>query len=187
MGKMTEVAYIAVDLETWSSRSDAAIASIGAVFFRPGSEHFDTFSRNIYLDSCVEAGLHVGGETIDWWLSQSPQASDALSVDRVKLKRALYEFSNWCKMYEDFHLWSHATFDVPILGRAYAAFGQKPPWKYRWCRDLRTLQDLAFGDEKVDLPSGGEHIALQDALRMRALVEACYTKLGLIGGEDAGD
>jgi DNA polymerase III epsilon subunit-like protein len=56
---------IMVDLETMSTRSHAAICSIGAVKFE-GKEILDTFYCTIDLKTCKEAGMHISKDTIKW-------------------------------------------------------------------------------------------------------------------------
>ena len=57
---------VMLDLETMSVRSNAAIASIGAVKFEVGSGIVDQFYRTVDLRTCKAVGLHVDPETVVW-------------------------------------------------------------------------------------------------------------------------
>jgi hypothetical protein len=48
------------------------------------------------------------------------------------------------------------------------------PWNYWQIRDTRTLFDLGFDP---DMPKGGKHDALQDAIRQAVGVQNMYAKL----------
>ena len=83
-----------IDLETYSTRSNASIASIGAVKFE-GAEIIDTFYCTIDPATCKAAGLHFDKETLHWWTQQSKEARDALLKDNISLTAALNSFSEW--------------------------------------------------------------------------------------------
>lgn len=62
----------------------------------------------------------------------------------------------------DISVWSHATFDPPILQNAYNKVGLQTPIHYRWNRDIRTLCELS-GVEKTEV-KGVAHNALDDCI-----------------------
>ena len=82
---------VMLDLETMSTSSSAAIVSIGAVKFDPhgkigdfgdpANAEYKPFYCTVELTSCIDAGLHVSGSTIEWWLKQE---NDAAVVDRFR-------------------------------------------------------------------------------------------------------
>ena len=59
-------------------------------------------------------------------------------------------------------IWSHATFDAPVLDATFRAVDKVLPWHYRDNRDLRTLFD---GLELTELKRGHplEHTCGWDA------------------------
>ena len=76
--------HVMIDLETMSTRSHAAICSIGAVKFK-GKEVLDTFYCTIDAATCKAAGLHFEKSTLEWWSRQSKEARSALLKDNLPL------------------------------------------------------------------------------------------------------
>ena len=159
-----------LDLETLGTAPNSAILQIGLARFDPaGSGIDDTFERTISLDSCLQAGLKIDGDTFAWWLTQSEAARRAVIYNPQPLTRALIDLTAWLG-YINFQqpenvIWSHgAAFDVPILASAYRACGYKEPWDHRLVRDTRTLFWLAEqrGWEKPKRETA--HTALADAV-----------------------
>ena len=72
---------VMLDLETMSVRSNAAIASIGAVKFDTETGIVDKFYRTVDLRTSKAVGLHVDPETVGWWNNQSKEARQALLKD----------------------------------------------------------------------------------------------------------
>lgn len=167
---------IMLDLETISVRPDASIVIIGAIKFKRGEKYDEkktyedldsknVFYRRITLDSCKSIGLREDEETKEWWSQQDEDVRfEALDhPDRVTIKEALKDFSKWF-MYSSCIWGNGSSFDITILGEAYAKCGMKPPWKFWLVRDLRTLFDLGRIRMK-DLPDNGKHHALHDCYR----------------------
>ncbi|EGU4505611.1 3'-5' exoribonuclease, partial [Salmonella enterica] len=70
------------DLETMGKKSNAPIVSIGGVFFEPQTgELGPEFCRVINLESAMGQGAVPDGDTIIWWLRQSPEARAAICAD----------------------------------------------------------------------------------------------------------
>ena len=64
-----------IDLETMGKNKDAPIVSIGAVFFTPETGDIgQEFYAVVSLESAMEQGATPDGDTILWWLKQSPEA-----------------------------------------------------------------------------------------------------------------
>ena len=156
-----------VDLETMGNKSRAAIISIGAVEFDiETGETCDSFHANVDLQSSLDVGLEVNGDTIEWWLQQSAEARERVLEDTDSLGFVLSEFTRWfSELGRDVQVWGNsARFDLGILEDAYEALGWSVPWNFRCERDLRTL--VAFAPEiKAGLvPSfkGVEHDPVDD-------------------------
>lgn len=158
--------HVMVDLETLSTKPNAAIISIGAVTFNPATgELGKTLKVNIQMQSCIDAGLAVDGDTLEWWFKQSKEAQERATQNAVPLLSGL-------KLFRDFliynastnpHIWGNGSdFDNVILGNAYAATGQKAPWKYSKNRCYRSMKDLAPSIEMKR--EGVHHDALSDAI-----------------------
>jgi len=73
---------IMVDLETMSTRSHAAICSIGAVKFE-GKEILDTFYCTVDIKSCKDAGMHISKDTVKWWSEQNKEALRELTRNNI--------------------------------------------------------------------------------------------------------
>lgn len=153
---------VMIDLETMSTRSDAAICSIGAVKFE-GIEILDTFYCTINIDSCKDAGLRISKDTVEWWSKQNPNALKELRKNNILLPAALTNFSEWFGT-SSLQVWGNgAVFDNTILSNAYFTLGKLPPWKAWDDRCYRTVKNL-FHWIPADAREGTHHNALDDAM-----------------------
>jgi DNA polymerase III epsilon subunit-like protein len=152
---------VMIDLETYSTRPNAAIASIGAVKFE--DDHIiDTFYCTIAPASCKEAGLHFEKSTLEWWSKQSKEARDALLKDNLLLEEALTNFEAWYGS-KSLPTWGNgAAFDNVIMESAYRALDRKRPWLPWEDRCYRTMKNLV--NIPIDKREGTYHNALDDAL-----------------------
>lgn len=151
-----------LDLETMSVRSNAAIASIGAVKFEVGQGVIDTFYRTVDIRTCKALGLHIDPETVQWWSQQSKEARDALLKENVSLHQALTDFSEWFGT-SSLPTWGNgAGFDNVIMENAFIACGLKRPWRPWEDRCYRTLKNII--QVPIDERQGVYHNALDDAM-----------------------
>lgn len=193
---MKKTLNIAIDLETASLKSDAAILSIAALPFFPcdfdaedGNSVFsedegDRFYLIVNNNSCIAAGLHVDMDTVRWWSTRSDEAKAEILAPPVLLASALDQFITWLEAmsvkYEATPiLWAQGSdFDFPILRNACAACGLQEPWHRTQMRDARThlleMLEYLFGpsDKPYDvIPEMPQeewvrHSALSDARKM---------------------
>lgn len=160
---------ISLDIETLSTRPNAAIASIGAVRFDPHSDWIgDTFHANVSLFNCQHHGLAIDTATVLWWLQQNDAARARLVAgqqDAMPLLTALEVLAEFIfATAAEPELWVNgASFDLPILASAYRAVDLPLPWNYWQERDLRTIKALNKG-ARIDRAEGIKHNALYDAL-----------------------
>ena len=153
---------VMLDLETMSVRSNASIASIGAVKFEVGTGIVDKFYRTIDLRTCKAVGLHVDPETVGWWNKQSKEARQALLKDNVSLNQALDDFTEWFGR-SSLPTWGNgAGFDSVIMENAFAACNMKRPWRPWEDRCYRTIKSII--QVPADERQGVYHNALDDAL-----------------------
>lgn len=158
--------HIMIDLETMSTRSNAAIISIGAVHF-DSDNLFESFYMPVSLKSCMDLNLHTSQSTIDWWMKQSAEARAAWQTeDAPSLFIAMVKFTEWVRTIgtdKQICPWGNgADFDLPIIGSAYHALDAEPPWKYYNHRCFRTMRGMF---EVGEMPRAGTyHHALDDAL-----------------------
>lgn len=150
---MKKVLNIAVDTETLSRRSTAAIIGIAARVFDPDGGCVEGEDRDFHVaidaTSCAMLGMDFDQDTVDWWSRKSDEQKKQFELtDRIK--SALSKFSIFI---EDMMLlneadivriWCQGTdFDIPILRNAFvSAYKDRSektiPWKFNEVRDSRT-------------------------------------------------
>jgi len=121
-----------LDIETLGTRPTSVICQLGACYFdRQTGEIGEKFLQNIEVGSALMAGLTIDQSTVDWWKEQDEQTWHTGLVD---IWSVLHLFSDFCKDVKS--VWSHASFDVPIVQNAYQICGIKSPWHYRAAKDI---------------------------------------------------
>jgi hypothetical protein len=161
--------HLMLDLETMAKDSNAAIVSIGAVEFNMKTgETGKEFYVNVSLQSCLDIGLQVDGDTIMWWLRQSDAARQKLTEGDVKnIQVALIEFSAFVESCEGKHceIWGNsARFDIGIIADAYKKCHLTNPWDFRQERDVRTLVSFHPIIKQMTKFVGTEHNSVHDCL-----------------------
>lgn len=135
--------HIMIDIETLSTRSDAAIFAIGAVEFT-----LDRITREArwLIDPTTAVGYR-DDSTLDWWADQV--ASEPLLKSLFKgLKRSsavANELAEWIMPAFDAHwVWAGpSTFDLTILKTWYRTLGIAYPINWQNERDMSTLARVA--------------------------------------------
>ena len=157
------MSHIMIDLETMSTKPNAAIVAIGAVEFSKeglGREFYVT----VTLSSNEEYGRHVSASTIMWWLEQSNEARKELTNAKVGLQEALELFSVFVRSVKPTGVWGNgAGFDNVVLREAYSAVftENSEPWPFYADRCYRTIRNLT--DHRAVKFDGEKHNALSDA------------------------
>jgi exodeoxyribonuclease VIII len=161
-----------VDLETMSTNSHASIVSIGAVKFDPhgkvgvlgdpSNSEYKPFFCTVDLVSCIDAGMHVSGQTVMWWLEQEKAAQTSLKGEpHWPIEKALGEFWIWFGG-TSVPTWGNgADFDCVVLNNAYERLHGAAPFTYHHRRCFRTMKAL-FPDVTYVKPVLAHH-ALSDA------------------------
>jgi hypothetical protein len=166
---------VMLDLETLGTRHDALIMQIGACYFdRMTGEIGVAFSANIDPGSYNDK-FTVDYDTIKWWMQQSDDARRLVMEAPMSLVEAIFGLTHFLEG-KDVTLWSHATFDMPILHNAFQTVGMKNPVPFRNMRDLRTLVDLADYTDKLER-DGVHHHALDDAKFQVRYASEAFKKL----------
>lgn len=168
-----DASHIMVDIETYSSRSNGLIRSIGAVEFNIQEETvLNPFHCGVNVESSLLVGLHIDEDTIKWWKKQK-YLDDLISlIPQYPIQTALNEFRiHFSKLdMENTYIWSHGSnFDCVLLTNAYLAIVDESWWKYKNVRDTRTLFDLGNYTYKAK----GGHNALEDAIYQAEAVIEC--------------
>lgn len=175
---------IMIDLETLSTRPNAVILQIGAVAFDPSmyGRVGPSFAVNVDIQSCLDMGLVISGDTLMWWMDEDRKRalqSIVAGYPPRHLAGALDLFNDWVRSLEFDAVWANgAAFDFPIIENAYRATGLAAPWTHRQVRDMRTLRALYPDIDRVEptLP----HNAVSDARAQALFVQSV---LG-VGGFD---
>lgn len=154
---------VMVDLETWGNGSDALVVQIGAVYFnRETGELGKDFKININAEDAVKSGAKIEPGTVYWWLRQEGKAQDSITTGQLYGEK--YAFVKLNEFLENAEcIWSHATFDFPIMTSAMKRLDIKPSFLFKAARDIRTLLDMAqFSFHNVPR-DGVHHDGLDDA------------------------
>lgn len=185
-----------LDIETLGIGGRSVIASIGAVMFDKRGLGV-SFHIRINIDSCLEKGLRVTGDTITWWMKQDPKAQEEVTGEnRVTLPDALAQFSDWFKGNGGVFMWGNdPSFDNALVADAYAACNMQVPWKYNNNRCLRTLKALArdaglavnlLSDALHD-PQALAHNALADATEEARIASELLSRMPCVSEEETFD
>lgn len=173
---------VMLDIETYSTKTNACIMTIGAIKFNRGTEldkleNMETFYRRITLDSNKELNRDISEDTLKWWSRQSKEARIELEIDedRIPLKQALEEFKEWFR--DSKYVWSHGDdFDTVIVNTAMEDCDIDVPWRFYNTRDTRTLFDIAEVSNRY-LPQNSKHNALHDCYRQLAGLFLAFKRL----------
>jgi DNA polymerase III epsilon subunit-like protein len=161
---------VMIDLETFSTKCNASILTIGAIKFNrkghlPPLKELDTFYCRIDKESCKAIKLHFDPKVISWWEKQDDDCKYEVFTNegRIHIRNALKDFAKWIGPNKK--IWGHGSvFDCAILNNAYYECGLETPWDFWNIRDTRTIYDI--GKVKLsDIPNNRKHHALHDAYR----------------------
>lgn len=167
---------VMLDLETLGTRHDALILQIGACYFdRKTGEIGLGFSANVDAGEMTDE-FTIDLPTVKWWFEQSDKARKLVTESPMPMVDALIGLSQFLHT-PDVVIWSHATFDMPILVNAFETTGIKFPVPYRNMRDIRTLMDLAQTTRVSMIREGVHHNALDDAKYQAKYVAEAMQKL----------
>jgi len=154
-----------VDLETLSTKCNAAILAIGAVKFDAERRVYNKFYQAV-LTAVMPGGFHVSSDTLSWWTKQSEEARGVFTdPNACTIDDALVSFANWALLNDDIknlYMWGNgAAFDNAILSTAYDICGWPQPWMFWNDRCYRTMKAQHRDVDFVRL--GTFHNALHDA------------------------
>lgn len=151
---------VMIDIETLGTRSTSKIIQIGACYFdRDTGQVGEVFKQNIAHSN--DERFTVDWHTLAWWMLQSEEARNSVIADGHPLESVLSQLSQFLN--NATYIWSHATFDIPIILHAYDVLGLKFPLHYTKMRDIRTLMDIADFKSTAER-TGTHHDALDDCI-----------------------
>lgn len=151
---MKKTLDVAVDIETLSTKSNAAIIEIAAKVFSVEKEHVDICHdfMQVQIDStsCAMYGMDFSKDTVNWWrgigsdLKKKFENGRGIGVkEALSLLRSFIDGHRVSLKADEICIWSQGSFDSTILKNAYTVvFGgdesEIVPWKYSQVRDART-------------------------------------------------
>ena len=174
---------IMVDLETASTKENAAILSWAMVPFHTDGNKFDDidgFYRIVSLTSCFLAGMNFEDSTQQWWMNQDPQSkgillhSEEKNIQDVTFEAFAY-LENLSQKYE-LYLWSRGIdFDITKIEWCFNKFVERPlPYKYSHKMDVRTVLRFMNVDQSQFEFKGIRHSSVDDCLHDIKMVQAAY-------------
>lgn len=148
-----------IDIETFSTKNNALIVSIGIV-------NVGTLTGDIFYPNLTEQllnGAHVDPETIKWWNLQDKEAVNGLYGDRSVRPNLDILRTHFSSSIKDGYVWAKPPqFDLTILS---SMFGGNPPWSWRNVYDLRTFFAANNTKKGPKVSERGQaHNAYHDAL-----------------------
>lgn len=154
---------VMIDLETLSTKSNAVVISIGAVYF--GDDKLgDTFYAILDSTDQQEVGRHISQDTLKWWAQQSEQARAVFDKPATPTAKVLADFADYLGD-KNLQIWGNgADFDNIIWGSLYEDFSIKKPWSYGNNRCYRTIKNILVSPTGLPPRRGTHHNALDDAI-----------------------
>lgn len=158
-----------LDLETFGTSKNACIVQLGACYF---DRRTGQIGQELKMNIDAASNGDIDAATVYWWLGQGGAAIKGIVASpRLSIGEALHRFNLFAAASE--RIWSHSTFDFPILSEAYKSRGVVPAFTYWGARDIRTLLDLAGVNPKAYVNTGTPHDALDDAkIQVKYCVDA---------------
>ncbi len=181
-----------LDLECLNSNTDAAIISIGAVYF--DLEKYE-MGPELYLElsqDAIQEQLNLGRtwslSTNIWWMQQCDDARKvwANSDFKVTNSEACFAIKEFWEKYpihgRNIQVWGNgSTYDNVCLQSYLRTFKKRIPWNYRGDLCYRTIKTL-FGNRAVLERVGTHHNGLDDAktqaLHLMNMIKAVHKNKG---------
>ena len=167
-----QILNIMVDLETASTKENAAILSWAMVAFMPDGIECDVkpFYKAVSLTSCFMAGMDIDASTQKWWQEQNPEAKAVIMNDAAEnilpVTHAAYCWLSALTEKYDLYMWCRGIdFDLPKMEWCFRKFLElEPPYKYSHKMDVRSVLKFMQIDQS-QFPFGGvKHHSVDDCL-----------------------
>ena len=133
---------VMIDIETLSTRPNAVVLSVGAVWFDPENRVEPTRKTHWRLDVDTQTGKgrDIMTETMEWWSKQDPAvAAEAFSDEnRVGILDFCKDLNRYVAGSDK--IWCQGPqFDMVILENLYRDFEHHWNWQFWQIMDSRTL------------------------------------------------
>lgn len=139
----TETRDLMIDIETLASSHDAVMIQLAAVFFDRHTGKLDKeFCMSISAKSCLGLGFVESEETLKWWSEQNQEVFEAITTEAKHVAEVMQKFKAFLGEPYSINIWSHATFDFPIVQNYLMKLTNKR-FNFRNAKDIRTLVDLS--------------------------------------------
>ena len=167
---MTNFFDLMIDVECMGKGNDAALLSIGAVFFDLHTCTLGpTFQRTIHLATAVRDGGTMDASTVLFWLGQGEKARDGVRFGGQDIRVVLTDFSDWiaqtCRHADVRPYGNSARFDLTKIIGAFERCGMPVPWHWAKERCFRTIRHMYPNVPYNYLDKGDDaHEALADAV-----------------------
>lgn len=168
------VLHAMLDIETMDTEVTAVVLSVGMVVYDPLTITRDNPNGLLKLcyvldiQSQIEKGRTIGGDTMIWWSQQSTEARQVFTEQpRTPPVYVLSEIVNTLSRYQVQHVWGNGVdFDNAIISSLAKSFGAIKPLNYKHNRCFRTLKAMLKQHipEEATVPMGTHHNALDDAV-----------------------
>ena len=154
-----------VDLETFSTDSNALILSISAVQFDfESGEIGKEIAIGVNIHQQIVKGAHIDGNTVEWWLQQDLAAFSSIKgMYRKPVEEVINEFNNFMLECGTKNIWGNGcTFDNVILRNMYKRHSKVFPLEFWADRDVRTVRDIFGIDTRLVPFTGIKHKGVDD-------------------------
>ena len=178
--------HVMIDIETLSTRMDAAVVSVGMCIFEPTVQIICGATEWATLP---EREAHTDFETVRWWTQQTDSARNAAFSIAESGRYTLPEMFNNMddiigvntgRASNECYFWGMpAQFDLGILEYWCKHYGIPTPWHYRKVMCARTLFNLAKIESKDRVQPLIAHRAADDARAQAETVMLAMKKLGI--------
>lgn len=180
MDKIKDLGHVMIDIETIGTESNSIITALAAVEFDlTTGEVGRQFYERIDIQSSLDLGLKIQGQTILWWLNQGEEARKEIGKGGSVLALVLYNFSIFINsLGAKVKPWGNsARFDCGIIADSYNACKLPLPWKFSNERDVRTLVSLNPSLKQALPFIGVKHNAIDDCLHQIKYCTAIWNSI----------
>ncbi len=159
---------IMLDIETFGTDSNSVIVSVSAVRFKMGTDEVDPdyFEMGVDIQSQLDKGAVIDGDTVMWWLGQSKEAQhQLLALEPMPVKYMTKAFRKWVGDAQTISLWGNgATFDNVILRNLFKRHGYHFPIPFWGDKCVKTYVDINGIDKRKFEFTGIPHKGIDDCL-----------------------
>jgi hypothetical protein len=177
--------HLMIDLETLSLEKNAAVISVGAVFFDENTL-YEEFYETVDIGWYEGRKFDISATTVKWWLKQGTEAIELAQkfcqAGHDVANDFLVFFQDNCTVQDnkpDTRVWSNGVdFDVPIMQNLLRENKIATPWSYYNHRCYRTMAAL-IDRKEYPWTNGIKHCALHDAVYQARRLQYVADKLKL--------